>query len=34
VDNFLKEKLIWQILVGGTVMIAGAVMIALSDSAD
>lgn len=27
---FLKEKLTWQIVVGGTVMIAGAVLIALS----
>lgn len=31
---FLKEKLTWQIAVGGTVMIAGAVLIALSDPAD
>ena len=31
---FLKEKLTWQILVGGTVMIAGAVLIALSDTSD
>lgn len=30
---FLKEKLTWQIVVGGTVMIAGAVLIALSDGA-
>ncbi|RZK62586.1 MAG: EamA family transporter [Pedobacter sp.] len=31
---FLKEKITWQIVVGGTVMIAGAVLIALSDSAE
>jgi len=31
---FLKEKLTWQILVGGAVMIGGAVLIALSDSAE
>lgn len=29
---FLKEKLTWQIAVGGAVMIAGAVLIALSDA--
>lgn len=29
---FLKEKLTWQIVVGGIVMIGGAVLIALSDS--
>lgn len=29
---FLKEKLTWQIVVGGTVMVAGAVLIALSDT--
>lgn len=28
---FLKEKVTWQIIVGGTVMIAGAALIALSD---
>ena len=28
---FLKEKLTWQIVVGGTVMLAGAILIALSD---
>ncbi|TCD07743.1 EamA family transporter [Pedobacter frigidisoli] len=31
---FLREKLTWQIIVGGTVMIAGAVLIALSDPGD
>lgn len=31
---FLKEKLSWQIIVGATVMIAGAVLIALSDSGE
>lgn len=30
---FLKEKVTWQLIVGGTVMVAGAVLIALSDSA-
>ncbi len=29
---FLKEKLTWQIAVGAAVMIAGAVLIALSDT--
>ncbi len=29
---FLKEKVTWQLVVGATVMIAGAVLIALSDS--
>lgn len=28
---FLKEKLTWQLVVGGLVMVAGAVLIALSD---
>jgi len=28
---FLKEKLTWQIIVGGTAMVAGAVLIALSN---
>ncbi|MEJ2884215.1 EamA family transporter [Pedobacter sp. GR22-6] len=28
---FLKEKITWQIIVGGSVMIAGAVLIALSE---
>ncbi|GHE35994.1 EamA family transporter [Sphingobacterium griseoflavum] len=28
---FLKERVTWQIVVGGTVMIAGAVLIALSE---
>ena len=31
---FLKEKLTWQIVVGGAVMIAGAVLIALSDTGE
>lgn len=31
---FLKEKVTWQIVVGGTVMIAGAVLIALSDTGE
>jgi len=30
---FLKEKITWQIVVGGATMIAGAVLIALSDPA-
>jgi len=29
---FLKEKITWQIMVGGSAMIAGAVLIALSDT--
>ena len=29
---FLKEKLTWQLIVGGSVMIAGAVLISLSGS--
>ncbi|PWS29448.1 hypothetical protein DHW03_06435 [Pedobacter yonginense] len=31
---FLKEKLTWQIVVGGTVMLGGAILIALSDSGE
>jgi len=31
---FLKEKVTWQIVVGGVVMIAGAVLIALSDTGE
>ncbi|MFC3559790.1 EamA family transporter [Pedobacter jamesrossensis] len=31
---FLKEKLTWQVIVGGSVMIAGAVLISLSNSRD
>lgn len=31
---FLKEKLTWQIVVGGTIMVAGAVLIAFSDSTE
>lgn len=31
---FLKEKLTWQIVLGGTVMLAGAVLIALSDQGE
>lgn len=31
---FLKEKLTWQIIVGGTVMIAGAVLIAFSNTGE
>lgn len=31
---FLKEKLTWQIVLGGTVMIAGAVLIAFSGSGE
>ncbi|KLT63629.1 EamA family transporter [Pedobacter sp. BMA] len=31
---FLKEKLTWQIVIGGTVMLAGAVLIALSDQGE
>ena len=31
---FLKEKLTWQIVVGGTVMVGGAVLIALSDTGE
>jgi transporter family protein len=31
--TFLKEKLTWQIIVGGSVMIAGAVLIAMSEPA-
>lgn len=30
---FLKEKITWQIVIGGAAMIAGAVLIALSDPA-
>ncbi|MBC7568083.1 MAG: hypothetical protein H7223_14090 [Pedobacter sp.] len=28
---FLKEKVTWQIIVGGTMMVAGALLIALSN---
>ena len=31
---FLKEKLTWQIVVGGAVMIGGAILIAMSDSGE
>lgn len=31
---FLKEKLTWQIILGGSIMIGGAVLIALSDPGD
>jgi len=31
---FLKEKLTWQIIVGGTVMLAGAILIAISDQGE
>lgn len=31
---FLKEKLTWQIVLGGTVMLAGAILIALSDQGE
>jgi len=31
---FLKEKLTWQIIVGGTVMLAGAILIAMSDQGE
>ena len=31
---FLKEKLTWQIVVGGTVMLAGAILIAMSDQGE
>ncbi|RZM23913.1 MAG: EamA family transporter [Pedobacter sp.] len=31
---FLKEKLTWQIVVGGTVMLAGAILIAVSDQGE
>lgn len=31
---FLKEKVTWQIVLGGTVMIAGAILIAFSAPAD
>jgi len=29
---FLKEKLTWQVIVGGAVMVAGAVLIAVGRS--
>ncbi|MFD2744010.1 MULTISPECIES: EamA family transporter [Sphingobacterium] len=31
---FLKEKLTWQLIVGATVMVAGAILIALSDRSE
>jgi len=31
---FLKEKITWQLVVGGAVMVGGAVLIALSDSGE
>lgn len=31
---FLKEKLTWQIIIGGIAMMAGALLIALSDPAE
>ncbi|RNL54588.1 EamA family transporter [Pedobacter jejuensis] len=31
---FLKEKLTWQIVIGGAAMVAGALLIALSDNGE
>ncbi|WP_231489788.1 EamA family transporter [Pedobacter sp. Leaf170] len=31
---FLKEKLTWQLVVGGVVMVSGAILIALSEPGD
>ncbi|WP_134090072.1 EamA family transporter [Olivibacter sp. XZL3] len=31
---FLKEKVTWQLIVGATIMVAGAVLITLSDNAN